>query len=115
MKVERKPEGKSLATLHIDPGKHHNPQFVAHGAVLYALADTGMGAALYPSLQKGELCATIEIKISYMAAVREGEVTCETKIVSKGKRVAFLESDIFCDGKLVAQANGSYAIFSAKL
>lgn len=32
---------------------HLNPHRVVHGAVVYAMADTGMGAALYPTLDEG--------------------------------------------------------------
>ncbi|HLR16383.1 MAG TPA: PaaI family thioesterase [Alcanivoracaceae bacterium] len=88
-----------------------NPHQVAHGAVLYALADTGMGAALYPMLGKNQLCATIDININYFAPVYEGLVRCETKIVNKGKRIVNLESELYSGGELVAKANGHFAIF----
>jgi acyl-CoA thioesterase len=88
-----------------------NPQQVVHGGVLYALADTGMGGALYPSLEKGELCATIEIKIAYFQPVKAGKVTCRTTVTYRGKRVAHLESEIYAHGQLVAKATGSYSIF----
>ena len=89
----------------------HNPQRAAHGLVLYSLADTGMGAALYPTLAQGELCATIELKISYFKPVQTGTVECVTRLIHRGKRVAALESELFHDGALVAKANGSFAIF----
>ncbi|MBA1145692.1 PaaI family thioesterase [Ectothiorhodospiraceae bacterium WFHF3C12] len=88
-----------------------NPHNVAHGGVLYSLADTCMGSALYPMLSEGELCATIEIKMNYFAPVRSGEVTCLTKVVNKGKTVANLASELFAGDRLVANANGNYAIF----
>ncbi|MDK9555988.1 PaaI family thioesterase [Marinobacter sp. M216] len=81
------------------------------GGVLYSLADTGMGAALYPMLSEGELCATIEIKINYYSPVHDGRLTCVTKVVNKGKSVANLESEILCGDRLVAKANGNYSIF----
>lgn len=110
--IESLPEGCSLAQLTVDPVRHYNPQAVVHGAVLFAMADTGMGAALYPTLEPGQICATIEIKINYFAAVRGGEVRCDTRLLNRGKRVANLQSDIICDGRLVAQANGNFAIFA---
>lgn len=88
-----------------------NPQGVVHGAVLYALADTGMGGAVYPTLEPGELCATIEIKISYFRAVRGGTLQCETTMVHRGRRVAALQSTIQSEGATVASATGSYSIF----
>lgn len=89
-----------------------NPHKVVHGAVIYSLADTGMGAALYPSLPDGQICATIEIKINYYRPVTAGIIVCKTSIVNRGKTVANMESDIYCNEKLIAKANGNYAIFT---
>ncbi len=102
--------GSSTLTLVVGP-PHLNPHGVAHGAVLYALADTGMGAALYPTLEAGEICATIEIKINYFKPVATGKVVCTTEIINRGKTVANLESRLYVEQTLVAQANGNYAIF----
>jgi acyl-CoA thioesterase len=87
-----------------------NPHGVVHGAVAYALADTGMGAALYPLLEKAQSCATIEIKIVYLSSVRDGELICDTRVVRKGSRVAVLESEVFESERLVAKALGTYSI-----
>ena len=101
---------QSFCRLRIEE-KHLNPHKVVHGAVLYAMADTGMGAALYPTLGAGELCATIEIKITYFKAIASGEVVCRTQLVNRGKRVAYLESSILSGEVLLAKASGTYAIF----
>ena len=108
------PDGKggSTATLTAEP-KHMNPPGVVHGAVIYALADTGMGAALYPTLDTGQACATIEIKISYFRPVTSGEIRCTTLIDNKGRSIAHLTSRIEQGGKLVALATGSFAILAA--
>lgn len=87
-----------------------NPHGVVHGAVAYALADTGMGGALYPMLAADESCATIEIKIVYLSSAREGELVCDTRVLRKGSRVAVLESEIFESERLVAKALGTYSI-----
>lgn len=105
-------DGCSTARLTIAPARHYNPQGVVHGAVIFALADTGMGAALYPTLDPGQICATIEIKINYFAAARGGDLVCETRLLNRGKRVANLQSEIICDGRTIAQANGNFAIFA---
>lgn len=102
--------GRSVCRLTVED-IHMNPQGVVHGAVLYALADTGMGAALYPSLEPGELCATIEIKIGYFKAARSGVLECDTVVVHRGRRVAALESSVRCGDELLAKATGSYSIF----
>ena len=91
-----------------------NPHQVVHGGVIYSMADTGMGMALYPYLDEAELCATVEIKIVYFMAVASGILTCKTRLVHKGKRIAALESEIKGDGRLIAKAMGTYSIFRVK-
>lgn len=105
--------GFSRCELRLAP-RHLNPHGVVHGAVLFALADTGMGAALYTTLAPAEQCATIEVKINYFKAVCAGTLVCETRIVHRGRRLANLESQLHCDGVLLAQANGNYAILASR-
>ena len=113
LRVESQAGGHSRLSLMVAPA-HLNPHRVVDGAGLYALADTGMGAALYPTLAEGEICATIEIKINYFKPVTGGEVVCTTQLVNRGRTVANLESRLVVGGTLVAAANGNYAIFTPR-
>jgi acyl-CoA thioesterase len=70
-----------------------------------------MGAALYPTLNSTQICATIQITMNYFKPVVSGVITCTTEVVTRGKTVAHLESRIFAGEKLVATANGNYLIF----
>jgi acyl-CoA thioesterase len=108
--VEEQRSGFSRCTLKVQ-ASHLNPHGVVHGAVVYALADTGMGAALYPTLGEGEICATIEVKINYFRPVVSGLLACTTEIVNRGRAIANLESRVYSGETLVAQANGNYSIF----
>lgn len=103
--------GYSKCALTIED-KHLNPNRVAHGAVLYALADTGMGAALFPTLSEGELCATIQITMNYFKPVASGVVTCTSEVINRGKSVAHIESRMYVNDVLVGAANGNYSIFT---
>ena len=103
-------QGSNRFRLTVDE-KHLNPNKVVHGAVLFAMADTGMGAAVHPTLAAGELCATVEIKINYFKPVHAGELVCTTTLVNRGKTLANLDAVIHCGESLVAKANGTYAIF----
>ena len=105
--------GSSQCVLQVDE-RHLNPHGTLHGGVAYSLADTGMGGALYTSMEEDELCATIEIKIVYFRAVTSGTLTCDTELILRSKRVATLESEISNDGNLVAKALGTFSIFKEK-
>jgi len=108
--VDSRADGKSSCRLPFSK-KLLNPNNVVHGGAIYSLADTGMGAALMSAVNEGELCATIEIKITYLHAAGANDLRCETQVIKKGRRVAMLESDIFSGDKLIAKATGSFAVF----
>jgi acyl-CoA thioesterase len=110
LEFTRSEGGFSRGVLEVDE-RHLNPHNVVHGGVIYSMADTGMGGAVYSCLDEGELCATVEIKIVYMAPVTSGRLTCDTKVVHRGKRIAMLESEVKNDDRLVAKATGTYSLF----
>ena len=105
--------GHSRCALQVSD-KLLNPNRVLHGGVIYSLADTGMGGALYTDLDEDESCATVEISIVYFAAVTSGALTCDTKLVHKSKRIAVLQSEVENDGRLVAKALGTYSVFKLR-
>jgi acyl-CoA thioesterase len=90
-----------------------NSAGILHGGVVYSLADTGMGGSLHSSLAEGERCATIELKIAYLAAVNEGELVCESNVIHRGDQIAVIESDVRNGNRHVARALGTFAIFKA--
>lgn len=110
--VDKAP-GRSRWTLDLQP-VHMNTHGVIHGGVLFTLADTAMGAALFGALQPGEICATINVKINYFKPVFGGQVVCLSEVVNQGKSVAHLDASLYVDDVLVARANGDFAIFKRK-
>lgn len=113
LRVAEQTPGQSRCELTI-ARQHLNPHGVVHGAVMFALADTGMGSALYPMLNEGETCATIGITIHFLRPATQGTLECETRVLSRGRSVANLDSRVTLAGTLVATATGSYAIIPRK-
>lgn len=110
MNVETIGVGKGRATVTIDE-RHHNPNAVAHGGVLFTLIDTSMGAATMSVLDADHYCSTIEIQVRYLRPVLDGDLTVETQVVKPGRRIVHLESRATDGtGRLVATATGSYAV-----
>ncbi len=92
---------------------HMNPNGVVHGGVVYSLADTAMGAALFSALEPGQSCTTLEIKINYLAPATSGELAAEASVVARTKRTSFLEARVHGDDdRLVAVATGTFYIQS---
>ncbi|MCI0777611.1 MAG: PaaI family thioesterase [Chloroflexi bacterium] len=110
--VAREP-GRSRMRMEVDP-VWHNPNGVLHGGVIYTMVDYSMGSAVQPDLPEGEYCATIEAKINYLSAVREGTLTVDTEVVKQGRNIAFTESKVTDEqGKLVATGSGTIFIIRA--
>ena len=105
-------DGHSRCSLEIREG-HFNPYGVVHGGVIYSLADTGMGGALYSRLKGDELCSTVEIKIVNFRPVTSGTLTCDSEVIRRGRRLAFTESEIRRGDRLIAKATGTLSIFKA--
>lgn len=103
-------DGRARFEMTVGP-QHLNPHRVVHGGALYSLVDYAMGGALTSRLAPGERCATLEIKINYLAAVSEGRVGAEAWVVARTARVAVLEARVHADAdRLVALATGSFYI-----
>lgn len=102
--------GRSTFELTIRP-EHMNPHGVVHGGVVYTLVDFAMGGALTSLLEPGERCATLEVKINYLAPAVSGDVRAEACVVSRSGRVGVLEARVHGDGEqLIALATGSFYI-----
>ncbi len=91
--------------------EHMNPHGVVHGGVVYTLVDYAMGGAVTSRLQPGERCATLEIKINYLAPVSEGRLAAAAWVVARTARIAVLEARVQAGvDRLVALATGSFYI-----
>lgn len=95
--------------------RHTNLNKVLHGGVIYSIADTGMGGALSASLKKNEVCATVEMKINYLASVTRGIIRQKTRMIHRGRRIAVFVSEIKDgNGRLIALATGTFAIMKQR-
>ena len=105
--------GTATAALEVRP-ELLNPNGVVHGGALFSMADTVMGAALFSTLAPGEYCATVEIKIHFLEPVTKGKIRCRTRLVHRGSRIAVLESHLIVGRLQVAQALGTFTIFTPR-
>lgn len=103
-------EGRAVASIDCDE-RHRNPNGVVHGAVIFALVDTAMGAAAMSVLDDQSWCATIEIHTRFLAPVFEGRLDAVVEVISAGRRVVQLDATVTDDQQRpVARASGSFAV-----
>ena len=83
---------------------------VMHGGAIFSLVDIAMGLACSSSHGFDQRSVTIECKINYMRGVSEGEVLCIAKVLHAGRRTLVVEAEVLQGEKLVAKAQGTFAV-----
>ncbi|MBX5455868.1 MAG: PaaI family thioesterase [Thermogemmatispora sp.] len=94
MRVEAAEPGRGRVRLTVDERLMH-PQGLVHGGVIFSLADTAMAMALLASYPPGTRTGTIEAKINYLRAVRNGQLLAEAAIIHQGRTTAVLEATVY--------------------
>jgi acyl-CoA thioesterase len=103
-------DGRSRFELTVR-SEHMNPHGVVHGGVIYTLVDYAMGGALTSRLAPGERCATLEIKINYLAPATAGRLAAEARVVERTTRIGVLDARVHAEGdRLIAIATGTFFI-----
>src|SRR5436190_214956 len=96
--------GRAVFEMEVDE-RHHNPMGTLHGGVYGDLADAAMGYAYAATLVEGESFTTVELKINFLRAVRQGTITAEGKVVKAGSMMGYVECEVTDEaGRLVAKA-----------
>jgi acyl-CoA thioesterase len=106
---------RGSATARVEVGdKHLNPHGAVHGAVMFAMVDTAMGAATMSVLGADQRCASIEVQLRFCRAVFDGGLAATATVVQEGKRVVQLQAEIRdSHGELVVLASGSFAVIGS--
>lgn len=111
MKLEELGEGTSVFTMEAGP-RLHNAGGVVHGGAVASLADAAVAAALSTLVDLDEeRIYTVEMKINYMAPVKEGKIRALGRIIQRGRSVAVGETEVVNgEGKMLAKAMATYLI-----
>jgi uncharacterized protein (TIGR00369 family) len=105
--------GRAVFTCRPDESAY-NPIGAVHGGVVCTLLDSVAGCALHSTLPKGKGYTSVEIKVSYLKAVRlsSGLLTAIGTVVKSGARVGFTEGVVTDEsGAVVATASSTLLIF----
>ena len=82
-----------------------------HGGAIFSLADHACGWAAVTTLKPGYRCATLEMKINYIAAVHDEDCIAEAVVVHSGRTSIVIEADIKTPtGRLVAKTLATFAV-----
>ena len=108
-RLQRLEEGVAEVALTLEPHLR-NRGGKLHGGALFSLVDIAMGLACSSTHGFDQQSATIECKINYIRAVSDGEVLCTARVIHPGRRTLVVEADVMQGDKLVAKAQGTFAV-----
>jgi len=78
------------------------------GGMLTAMLDLAMAFAVLCTLEDGHVVPSLEVKTTFIAPARAGEITGEGMLVRKGRSIAFMEGRLFDPhGNLLATASAT--------
>jgi acyl-CoA thioesterase len=87
-----------------------------HGGIYSALVDMAVGGALgtYTAPASGGLDqTTLDLNVSFLAGIRQGEVVAEGSILRRGRTIAFGEARITdTTGRLLAIGRATYMLLT---
>jgi uncharacterized protein (TIGR00369 family) len=91
----------------------YNPGGIVHGGLLCMLLDSACGCSVQSTLPAGVAISSIEIKVSFLSALRadSGELEITGRALRVGRQVAFAEAHARSGvGKLLGHATSSIAL-----
>ncbi len=102
--------GTSLLEIQVAQ-KHLQPFGFVHGGVIGSLIDAATFWAVFPQVEREVGLTTIELKVNYLAPVREGRLLAEGKCIKKGKTLALGEAYVRSDkGSLIAHGTSTMMV-----
>jgi len=109
-KVRRLDEaGIAEVTLALEPHLR-NRLGKMHGGAVFSLVDMAMGLACSAAHGFDQQSVTVECKINYVRAISDGEVLCIATVLHAGRRTLVVEAEVLQDDKLMAKAQGTFAV-----
>jgi len=86
-----------------------------HGGAIFSVADHAAGWAAFSTLAPGEQCATLEMKINYLAAIRDEDCVAEARVVHKGMTSIVVEGEVkTAAGRLTAKSLATFMVWKSK-
>ena len=110
--------------IHVEPGSvtvemraqsfHYNPLGGVHGGMIATLLDTAAACSVHSTLAVGEGYTSLDLSVKFLRPVtlESGQLTCVGRVVSRGRRTALAEAQLFdANERLLAHATSSCMIF----
>jgi len=90
------------------PPSFASPRGAVQGGLIAGFLDEVMGAALLASTDNQALPLNLDMNLSFVRMVPLERITAKGRVVKAGRKVAFLEGELFdSEGRLLARATST--------
>ena len=104
------PEGDRAACGFVADARHGNKRGVVHGGMLATAFDVALGNAVWAAVEQRP-CATVQLNVQFLAAVKLGEFAlARAEVLKLTRSLVFIRGLLTVDDRLVATADGVWKI-----
>ncbi len=110
MKIKELEWGTSVLEVELEE-KHLQPFGYVHGGAIASVMDAATFWAVFPRVKDGMGLTTVEIKVNFLAPVREGRLVVKGRCIKIGKTLALGDATIYdAKGNLLAHGTATMMI-----
>jgi uncharacterized protein (TIGR00369 family) len=110
MKIKQLEWGTSVLEVELEE-KHLQPFGYVHGGAIASVMDAATFWAVFPQVKDGMGLTTVEIKVNFLAPVREGRLVVKGRCIKIGKTLALGDATIYDgNGNLLAHGTATMMI-----
>lgn len=113
VRLEQAQGGEAVMSMEVSQ-KYYQGAGVMQGGLIAALADEAMAYALLGEIGDDKIIATVDISHTHLAPVFGGRLSAHSRIIKKGKRMAFLEAQVYVAETMVLNSRASFMILPSK-
>jgi uncharacterized protein (TIGR00369 family) len=113
--LQQRSRGKGEAVFYMNTSaKTHNPFGGVNNGIINGAVEAPALAALLPLLRGDEHAVTVDVSISNMRPIpRDTEIELRSRVLHNGRRLAFVQTDVFAADKLCVSARITKAVVAA--
>lgn len=107
--------GSGRSRMEMSLEDHHlNPQGIAHGGIVAAIADTAIGLALRSVLPPGTTHRTVQLNVHFLSKGEGDRLIASGEAHHQGRRMGYGEAEVTDEGGLVlARASATFIVLPA--
>ncbi|MBN35648.1 MAG: hypothetical protein CMM46_12935 [Rhodospirillaceae bacterium] len=105
---------RELVMTYVATPEHCHSVDIVQGGFVSAMLDATMAYAVMGTQDVAEGIATLEMKVSFMAPGRPGQMVCKGRPVKLGRSIGYLEGELFQNDELLATSTTTVKLLKSR-